>query len=629
MTDILNTGKSALFAFQRALATTAHNIANVDTDGYTRQRVEFSAIGNADRGPMHAGSGVRVDGVQRIHDQFATTRVNSATSAHAEQQSQFELASRLDDIVASEGVSVAPAINDFFNALQDASNDASSVSAREVVLDQTEQLANRFRLLQGQLDDTQNEVNNRTRAAIDAVDEYAEGIREINNQIITFDSSSQLQVQNDLLDQRDQMVKELSGLIEVTTVEQDNGALNVFIGKGINLVVEGSKQKISAVADETHPDRLKIQISGNGVDQEVDALLQGGEIGGLQSFAAETLHPTMHHLGRLAMVLSDELNQQHAMGVDLDGERGSALFEIPEPTAFSSGDNSGTGLIAATVVDTNLLEPAEYVLRYDGVDFTTTRSSDGAVTTGSLPLSIDGIELSITGSPAAGDTFVVSATGRAAASMNALISDPETLALSGPLATTSSIENLGDSQISAATVTDQASTTLQDPVDIVFSSDTTYDIVDVNTGSTLVSGAAYTPGETISQNGWEVSIQGDALSGDTHRIEANTMGRGNNTNGLAMVDKQLESLVDGTQSFNDAYGALVSTVGAHTHSAQSRTSALEALLDNAIDRQQAVQGVSLDEEAVDLTRFQQAYQASAQIIATADTMFKTILNAVQ
>ena len=629
MTDILNTGKSALFAFQRALSTTSHNIANVNTEGYSRQRVEFEGVSGDHRSTHYIGAGVRVVDIQRIHDQFASARVSSATSDHAAQESHHGMASRLDNTVASEGLSVAPAISNFFNAIQDANADASAVASREVVVDSAEQLAIRFRSMQAQFDDAQKEVNDRTRAAVESVDEIAQAIADINNQVVSLGGGRQVQAANDLMDQRDQMVRKLSELIEVSTVEQDNGALNIFIGKGINLVVDGGAQRIKAVSDDTYPDRLQVQVGNPGSERNMSALLQGGEIGGLSSFATETLYPAMQQLGRLALVMADELNQQHVQGVDLNADAGIALFDTAEPQVFSSSQNAGTGVMSATITDTSLLEPSNYLLRFDGANFTATRSSDGAQTSGALPLNIDGINLSISGTPSAGDTFVVSATDRAASTFSAAISDPDKLALAGQLATTSNIANVGESQIGPAAVIDPISPTLQDPIDIVFSTDTTYDIVDVNSGSTLVSGATYTEGDAISLNGWEVTIQGSARTGDTHRIEANTNGRGNNSNGLQLTELQTSSVIDSTQSFNDAYGTMVSMVGAHTNSALSRASALETLRDNAIDRQQASQGVSLDEEAIDLTRYQQSYQASAQIIATADTLFQTILGAIR
>ncbi len=629
MTDILNTGKSALFAFQRALATTSNNIANVNTEGYARQRVDLESV-SANRGLLHQpGSGVRVVGIERMADEFATARVNSATSAHEEQKVHQAMASRIDNLVATDGTGVAPAISNFFNAIQDANMDPSSIASREVLLDSTNQLAQRFQSLQGQFDDAQTEVNERTKAAVTVVGELAQSIALVNKQVTGVTSSVNRGAANDLLDQRDRLVTELSRYVDIDTTSHESGALNVFIGKGIALVVGGIAQEIKTVADDTYPDRVQIQIGKQGSEKVISSRLQGGEIGGLAEFSNQTLRPAMTELGRLALTMTDAANQQHAGGLDLNGDAGTALFEVPVPQIFPSRNNTGTGAMNAEISDTGALEASDYLVRFDGANYTATRSSDGEKTAGGVPLELDGLSINMTGTPAAGDTFVVSATGRAAGFINSTITDPDKLALAGQLATRSEITNTGESRISNAKVTDTENESLQDPIDIVFTSDSTYDIVDAGSGATLTSGAAYTSGEPISLNGWEVSITGSALAGDTHRIEPNISGMGNNSNGLAMADMQQERLIGGTQTFNDAYGTLVSRIGTQTHSAQTRADALESLRNDAIARQQSVQSVSLDEEAIDLTKYQQAYQAAAQIITSADEMFQTILGAVR
>ena len=629
MTDLLNTGKTALFAFQRALSTTSHNIANVNTDGYSRQRVDFQSVPGDGTSLISTGGGVRISNIERLSDQFSSARVSAATSAHAEQEAHYEMASRLDNLVATEGLSVAPALNNFFNALQDANSDPSSVASREVVLENVEQLADRFIAMQDQLDDAQSEVNARTQEAVKNVDQFAQSIADINRRIIGTVSSQNSQQAHDLKDQREQLVTKLSEYIDVDTLLQDNGAMSVFIGKGINLVTDGEALQLSTARDDLHPERLEIQIGNGNFTQGLSAQLQGGIIGGLNEFSDNTLNPAMHQLGRLALTVADEVNQQHALGVDLDGNPGADLFGSTEPEVFSDTDNTGSALLRGRITDTQALQPSEYELRYDGANFTATRSVDGSTTTGTIPLVIDGLELTMTGTPVAGDKFLVSATGRAAGSMEALLENPDKLALAGQLATSSDISNLGDTRISAAKVSDPEDIDLTTPVDILFTSETTYDIVDSDSGAVLVGGAGYLQGEPINFNGWEVSINGDAKAGDTHSISPNVSGRGNNSNGLALTEMQTELRVNGTETFNDAYGSLVSNIGSNTSAAATRTTALEALRDNAIDRQQTAQGVSLDEEAIDLTRYQQAYQAAAQIISTSETLFQSILGAVR
>lgn len=629
MTDILNTGKSALFAFQRALATTSHNIANVNTEGYSRQRVDMEAV-QPNAGLINqAGSGVQVVAIQRMQDQFATARVNSSTSAYEEQKTHHAMASRLDNLMASEGSSVAPAMNDFFNSLQDANSDPSSIATREVVLDRAEQLAQRFKSLQGQFDDTSSEVNERIKGAAEAVSDLGQSIADINKRITSISDARNTEGANDLLDQRDQLVTELSKYVDIDTTLQENGALNVFMGKGITLVVDNFAQQVKAVPDDTYPDRMQIQVGSDGNEKNISARLQGGEIGGLSEFVNQTLQPAMAELGRLALTVADTVNQQHALGIDINGEAGGDIFELAEPQIYATSNNTGSGVLSAEISDTSALEASDYLLRFDGANFTATRNSDGQVTGGPMPLELDGVSLTLSGTPDAGDTFVLSATGKIAGTMNMALSNAEGIALSGQLTTRSEIANNGDSRISDAKVLDTANGSLTDSVDIVFTSETSYDVIDASSGTTLSSATGYSEGDAIQLNGWEVSISGDIQTGDTHRIEANVSGVGNNSNGLALADMQNTLTVAGNQTFNESYGTMVSRIGAQTNSAETRADALESLKNNAIDRQQATQAVSLDEEAIDLTRFQQAYQASAQIISAADDMFQTILGAVR
>ncbi len=629
MTDLLNNGKTALFAFQRALSTTSHNIANVNTDGYSRQRVDFESVTRSGGSLLTTGSGVRISNIERLSDQFASARVSATTSAHAEQETHYQMASRLDELVTTDGISVAPALSNFFNAIQDANSDPSSIATREVVIENAQQLANRFQSLQGQLDDARSEVNDRTREAVKVVDQYAESIAAINKRIVSSNGSQNSTSTHDLKDQREQLIGKLSEYMDVDTLIQDNGAMSVFIGKGISLVSDGTAQKLSTTRDSLYPDRVQIQIGDGSSMQQLSARLQGGVIGGLNDFADNTLTHASHELGRLALTIADEINEQHALGVDLDGNAGTDLFDQTEPEVFADTTNTGSGIVRGRITDTQALEASEYVLRFDGANFTSTRSVDGVTTTGTLPLSIDGMSLTLSGTPAAGDVFVVSATGRAAGSMKAQLDNPDKLALAGQLASSSDIANLGDSEISAVKVIDPEDISLSTPIDIVFTSESMYDIVDTNSGAVLAGGESYIEDSPITFNGWEISLSGDPMVGDIHRVEPNLSGRGNNSNGLALAEMQTGLHVNGTESFNDAFGSLVSRIGSNTNAAATRTIALEALRDNAIDRQQTAQGVSLDEEAIDLTRYQQAYQASAQIISTSETLFQSILGAIR
>ena len=461
------------------------------------------------------------------------------------------------------------------------------------------------------------------------MDEFAQSIAEINNQIIGSPTSLNSQQAHDLMDQRDQFINKLSKYIDVETLVQDNGSMSVFIGKGLSLVSDNNAQRLTTVRDTLYPQRLQIQIGERNSTQILSSELQGGIVGGLNEYSNNNLDHARHELGRLALTVADELNKQHAVGVDLEGNPGADLFGSTDPVVFSDTRNVGTGELRGRITDTSALQPSDYVLRFDGASFTATRTVDGETTTGAAPFNLDGMAVTLTGTPVAGDVFVISATGHAAGSMEAVINNPDKLALAGQLSTSSDIGNLGSTSISAATVTDPEDIGLTTPVEIIFTSETSYDIVNAGNGAVLSAGVGYVPDEPIQLNGWQVALNGNPKEGDVHRIAPNVSGRGNNSNGLALAEMQTGLHVEGTETFNEAYGSLVSRIGSNTRAASSRTSALEALRDNAIDKQLSTQGVSLDEEAIDLTRYQQAYQAAAQVITTSENMFQSILGAIR
>ncbi len=629
MADLLQTGKTALFAFQRAMATTSHNIANVNTEGYSRQRVDFQSNPGDGLNARSTGNGVNIEQIERMGDQFATARVTAATSAHAEQEVHFQMASRLDNLVATDGISIDPALNSFFNAVQSANADPSSVATREVVVENAAQLADRFISLQNHFDDTQSEINDRTRQAVTVVDGLAQSIAEVNRNIISASGNGNSQQAHDLNDHRDRLVTQISEYMDVDTLVQADGSMSVYVGKGISLVTGVEAQKINTSRDTLYPERLQIEL-GEGVNRrQITSSLQGGIIGGLNEFAENTLHDAQHKLGQLSLIIADEMNKQQTMGVDLNGNVGGDLFGTTPPVIFSDSENTGTGVIQATVTDAQALKGSDYILHFDGANLTATRSSDGVSTMAGTPFTVDGIEISLTGNPVAGDTFVVSATGRAAGAMESLINTADELALAGRLVTSSDLSNLSEARISNATVSDTTNPALSDSVDIVFTSDTTFDLVNSGTGTVISAANAYVDDDPIAFNGWEASISGEARNGDVYSIDLNVNARGDNSNGLAIADMQTNLLVNGTASFSDTFGSLVSRIGSDTRAAGSRTNALETLKTSAIERQQSNQGVSLDEEAIDLTRFQQAYQAAAQVITTSETMFQSILGAVR
>ncbi len=628
MTDLLRNGSNSLQAFQRALTTTSHNIANLNTEGYSRQRVELEAVSPSKTSNGFVGNGVRAVGVERLHDQFAVAQIIQSTSAHAHQDTQYQLTSRIDNLVADDALSLTPVLNDFFTAIEDVNSNPSSSAAREIFLSSTEGVASRLQALQSQLDNSQEEVNLRTNAAVNEINQYATEVAELNQRIISTGFHSGGTEVNDLLDKRDLLIKKISEFVDITKLEQDDGSASIFMGNGVGLVIGGHVSELRTTANSLSSDQTQIEISYGNSWQNVTPRLSGGVIGGLLEFQNQTLKPSMNELGLIALQFANSMNTQNAQGVDLNGNPGSDMFSVSEPNVTANDQNSGSATISSTFTDISQVEATEYDVQYTGTDFLITRLSDQTQTSSTMPLTLDGMQISFSGVPASGDTFRISPVRRAAAGIESVLNNADSLALSSPISSSGDVSNLSDASVSDPQVNDIDNPALQNNVDIRFNTDTTFDLVDGNTGTVLSAGNTYAPNTAISYNGWQVNIDGAPQAGDEFSIQANNTAQGNNSNGLAIAALQISPEMTGGTSFNDAYSTLVSRVGGQTRSSQTRSEALDHIRLDAIERQQSVSGVNLDEEAINLTRYEQSYQASAQIISTADTIFQTMLGVV-
>ena len=631
MSDILNNASSGLLAFQRAISTTSHNIANSRTEGYSRQRVELTARPPDSRGiEDKPGNGVLTLSIQRQHDRFATAAALSSTSQLARESTHRDLAGRIDNLVADESLGLGPALSDFYTAIEDAAAEPGSQAARQALLSEADALGGRFGSLQSELDDTRIEVNDRLRFEIASLNDLVQGVAELNARITASHGRGGTNGANDLLDQRDVLVSKIAEHVDVTPLEQTDGSINLIVGNGTALVLGEKAHKLHSAYDPTGPARQRLEIeTGENRRQPLANLAIGGSIGGLIDFATEMLDPVRHRIGRLALVSAAEINAQHKIGLDANGDAGEDWFSSAEPETLSSTSNTGSGTVSASIVQTSELEASDYLLRWNGAQFDVTRRSDGALTSSSSPVTIDGLEITLSGTPAVNDTFLVSATGHAAGRFESEIERTDQLALAATLIGTDAIDNSGDATLAQPVVSDATDANLGRAVDITFTSDSAFDVVDRASGVPIASGVAYTPGASIAYNGWSTSLSGRAAAGDVHTVKLNDEGIGDNSNALALVALQNERSVGGSATVSDEHADLVSFVGGRKRTLDTRADALETLRDEARARAESVAGVNLDEEAIALTKYEQAYQAAAQAIAVADTLFQSILGAVR
>jgi flagellar hook-associated protein 1 FlgK len=415
-------------------------------------------------------------------------------------------------------------------------------------------------------------------------------------------------------------------------LEQDDRALNVFIGSGQTLVVGANATRLGAVATGPDLDQVDIvyQTPGGGATPITD-LIAGGTLGGLINFRDEVLDAAQNGLGRIAVGLASSFNDQHTRGMDLEGNLGTDFFGQPQPRVYEATTNASS--VSVALADAGQLTTEDYELRYDGAAWGLTRVSDGqAVTlsgTGTAldPFLADGISIVVSGAPAAGDYTLIRPTRLAAGQIDVAIGGVRQIAAAGAVYAESATANLGNAEISAPEVLDPSDANLLANVTIDFPTAGTYTI---NGGAPQ----AYTNGANIDVNGWRVQISGTPVAGDSFSLRSNSGGIGDNRNALALAGLQntltLEAGAGGpTASLQGAYESLVADVGTNTRAAQYNASAQDTLLQQAQAQRDSVSGVNLDEEAANLLRYQQAYQAAAQVISIAESLFRTLIDAVR
>ena len=625
MSNLLATGSSALIAFQRALSTVGHNVANINTPGYSRQRVEFEARDATYFGYGYQGNGVQIVEVRRMADSLATSRLLDSGGELARLQQLSTLSSRLDQLFSEKATGISAPWSSFFDSVNALSSNAAGSADRESVLAQANALVTRFRQIDQHLDGLDTEVNAGLTAATGEVNRLAKEIAQLNGQIGGSSSPS-----GDLLDRRDQLISELVAFTGGNAATQDGGLVNVFSAGGQPLVVGATASTLVTVPDPYRPERLQVALETNGQRVTLDKRALGGQIGGLVEFRTTVLDPAMAELGRIATSLAQTFNEGHRAGMDQYGQMGADFFTLPAPRLSSNANNTGNASLTTSVGNVAGLNAQNVLLRFDGAAWVATHPDTGAsipmtgTGTAADPLVVNGIEVVLaSGTPAANDRFLLQPTAGAAGNLSVAITDPGRIAAATPVKATTDLANTGSGKLSGLKVTDAANAALLAPADIEFIDATQYTIN--GTGPFV-----YTPGQTIAYNGWSVVLDGAPAAGDTFSV--GPTGANSSDNGNAKLLSNLDDarvLNGGTLTLNGAIGGLTTQVGSAARQADYSAQAQQVIHDQAQAARDAVSGVNLDEEAADLMRLQQAYQAASQIIATADTLFQSLLAATR
>ncbi len=627
MTDILATGTSALLAFQRAMATISHNVANANTPGYSRQQVLLSARPGQFQSYGFVGTGVDVTSVQRMVNTMLTGQLQNSSSEMGRLTSLSGLADPLAQYFSGSDTGIAKPMSNFFDSLQAVSSNPTSVAARQSFLGSAKSLANTFNQLQGQLQQADSQIDQTVTAGVASVNQLTTQIAALNQQISN--QSNGGQPPNDLLDQRDQLVLQLSNQVGVTTTAGNNGALNVFTTGGQALVLGNQIQKLTTVADPYQPSRHSLALATSGGNIVLPDSSIGGSIGGLLQTRSTVIDPMEAQLGQAAAGVSAAINSQNAQGIDLYGNMGGNVFNTPTPAVFANSNNTGSATLNTSVTSAGALGTTNFVMHYDGSNWFATDASTGAAVTlsgsgtSASPFVVNGVSVTVGGTAAAGDSFLVQPTAQAAGQIGVTMTDPNRLAAASPIRGSAATSNTGNASMGGMSVVDATNPNLQSPVTIQFTSANTYSI----NGS---GSYTYTSGSPITVNGWSMNISGTPAAGDSFNVTANGPNSSDNSNANVLAGLDSNGLLNGgTTSLTQAVSQLTSTVGSLASQADYALSARTSIDTQLNTQASTTSGVNLDEEAANMVKYQQAYQAASQIINVANETFQTLLSAVR
>ena len=669
MADLLSIGLSGLAASKTQLSVTGHNITNINTPGYTRQDAVQATRIPQFSGAGYIGSGTSLVDIRRSYSEFLTSQLRSSTALASDVAAYKSQIDQLDSLLAGSTTGITPSLQSFFAALQTAAEDPANIPARQLVLSEAEGLSRRFNTVYERLNEQNNFLNKQMVAVSDQVNRLATSVASLNNAIAV--AAANGQQPNDLLDARDEAVRQLSTYVGVTVVPQDDSSYNLFIGSGQPLVVGATASKLEVGPGLGDPTRFEVRFVSGNSRQTVTTQLSGGELGGLIRYRQEVLDSTFNSLGRLALAVSDQVNSQLGQGLDLKGQVGGALFDdFNDPAlamlrvrAFSGNTSNAQPLL--NIGDTSLLTASDYRLEFDGTNYTARRLSDNATIdvqetspgvltfshTDSLGNTRDqGFTLEL-GTPAAGDIFLLQPTRRGASDIAAVLDQPDQLAFAAPVRAEANLQNRGTGAISQPdlqSVLNLGSLTGALPVTLTYgeaAGDFTVPagatLTRINADGTPAVPATFQSGQTNTYeleladgSTLRLTLSGRPQEGDTFSVAFNANGVSDNRNALKLADLQSKATIGvdpaapGSTgvSFSDGYGDLVERVGTLTAQARLDGEATAAILKQATDNRDSLSGVNLDEEAANLIKFEQYYNASAQIIQVARSLFDTLIS---
>lgn len=632
MSDVLSTSVSGLLAFQRALDVTSNNVANAATPGYSVETTNITEQLAQPTASGYIGTGARVQSVTRSYDELLARQVRTSQSAYSSSNTVAAQATQVDNMLSDSNTGISATLQNFSNALQTVANSPSSTAQRQVLLSQAQALAQQMQNYQSQLDTYSASLESQIGTSVNQINTLAGAIATVNGQIAAGLASTG-QTPNDLLDQRDSLIDQLSQYVSVGTATQPDGSLNVYIGTGQSLVTGNVTQQLTSFQDPFDASRQEVGLINSGTTSDITRQITGGSLGGLLAARSQILDPTRNALGQFSVGLATIVNQAQQSGMDLSGAPGQPMFAVGAVQVLPASSNTGGATLTATRTNLSALTTDDYTLRMVGGAWQLTDQTTGQAVpltgtgTAASPLQAAGVSIVVSGAANNGDSYLIRPTAGATAGLSVLLTSPTQIAAAAGIQTASSGSNTGTGTVSGNAVTNPA-TWVPGTYTIAFTSPTQYQVK--NGGGTIIASGTYTSGAPIAFGGAQVTLTGAPTTGDTFTVSPNVAANGgDNSNAFAMIDAlAARSLNGGTTSLSAVANNTVSQIGVATQQAQANATAQKATNQSAVDSRNNLSGVNLDEEATKMLQYQQAYQACAQMIQVSNTMFNSLIAAI-
>jgi len=637
--SLLNVGARALLANQVALQTAGHNIANVNTPGYSRQTVVLQTVQGQFTGGGYIGQGVDVQTILRNQSELLTRQSAAAGSTQAADAIRAQRLSQLQEVFSGGTQGLGAAINDMMNAFSDVVSSPNDITARTVVLTRLDETAARMRTASDRINEIEYTVKEQLQSSVTAINSLATQMAAINEQIARATGNGQSP--NDLLDQRDQIIRDINQYVQTTQIPADDGTVGLFVAGSQPLVLGSTATSLSIDDATTFPGSGQSKLFFNrpgATPIELDEnVLGGGSVSGLLRFQNTDLSEGRNLLGRMALAIGMTMNDQQNLGLTLDGVPGKDLFALP---TSMPGYTNGAGVGTVSFTGPTQFEASDYEIRFTtGTAGQVVRLSDGKSTpftdaANLATLQIDGLNFNLTTPGNPGERMLFKPFSTAANNIQALVYSPRDLAAANPINAAMGTANGGTMQLGSLKATGNPALILPPVTGVQLSfaagPPVTYTVNGSSNPPSGTSGLPYVSGQAISIDGWEITLQGTPKSGDTVTV-------GNATdpqygdfytrdagNAKALMGLRDVKMFD-ESTLSDGYAGAIAQVGTRTQSAKFAEQLSSTIAANLERDRTAVSGVNLDEEAAKLIQYQQAYQASAKMIQIAQNIFDSLI----